>query len=141
MADNSSTSDLQCIVVTPEATILDVAAEFVAVPLFDGEIGIGKLHSAMIGRLGHGELRIKTAAGTEAKTTRLYVDGGFVQVAEGVVSVMTNRAMAPEKIDTAEAQKELEKALATKASGTDAMSLRQSEIGRARGMLRVAAKS
>ena len=33
---------LRCVVVTPEATILDRPAEFVALPLYDGEIGIGR---------------------------------------------------------------------------------------------------
>ena len=32
--------DLQCIVVTPERTVCDMRADFVALTLFDGEIGI-----------------------------------------------------------------------------------------------------
>lgn len=31
---------LKCVVVTPERTVLDEQAEFVALPLYDGEIGI-----------------------------------------------------------------------------------------------------
>ena len=31
--------ELKCVVVTPERTILDKTAQFVALPLFDGEIG------------------------------------------------------------------------------------------------------
>ena len=50
--------DLQCIVVTPERTVRDTSAEFVALPLYDGEIGIAPGHSPMIGRLGSGEMRI-----------------------------------------------------------------------------------
>ena len=49
---------IQCSVVTPEATLLDAPADFVALPLFDGEIGIGPDHSPFIGRLGYGELRV-----------------------------------------------------------------------------------
>ena len=37
-----STVRCECVVVTPEATILDQPAEFVALPLYDGEIGIGR---------------------------------------------------------------------------------------------------
>ncbi len=43
----------------------------------------------MIGRLGYGELRLVV----KGQTQRYYVDGGFVQVADDVVSVLTNRAM------------------------------------------------
>ena len=46
---------MRCIVVTPEKTVVDEPAEFVALPLFDGEIGISPRHSPMIGRLGCGD--------------------------------------------------------------------------------------
>ena len=49
---------LQCVVVTPETTVLDTPADFVAMPLYDGQCGIGANHSPLIGRLGYGELRI-----------------------------------------------------------------------------------
>ena len=70
---------LQCVVVTPEETVLDARAEFVALPLYDGEIGIAPGHSPLIGRLGYGEMRIQSGGGT----TSYYVDGGFVQVFQG----------------------------------------------------------
>ena len=66
-----------------------VAADFVALPLYDGEIGIAPGHSPFIGRLGYGELRVVNGGGR----TRYYVDGGFVQVADNLVSVLTKRAI------------------------------------------------
>ena len=48
-------AQLKCIVVTPESMVLDQAADFVALPLFDGELGIAPLHTPLIGRLGFGE--------------------------------------------------------------------------------------
>lgn len=71
----------------PEQTSLEQTAEFVALPLYDGEIGIGSDHAPLIGRLGYGEMRLKTGN----QTVSYYVDGGFVQVAGNVVSVLTNR--------------------------------------------------
>src|SRR5277367_3965922 len=88
---------LRCVVVTPEATILDRSAEFVALPLFDGEIGIGRGHSPLIGRLGYGELRLRSESG---QSERYYVGGGFVQVAGNVVSVLTEEAVPAAQIDT-----------------------------------------
>ena len=82
-------ASLTCIVVTPEATAVQQTADFVALPLYDGEIGIAPSHSPLIGRLGYGELRIRSGS----VVTRYYVDGGFVHVVDNVVSVLTSRAI------------------------------------------------
>ena len=94
---------LQCIVVTPEQTLYDKPADFVAMTLFDGEIGIAPGHTPMIGRLGCGEMRIHHEEGID----RFYVEGGFVEVLGDVVSVLTNRAMPAAEIDEEVAQEQL----------------------------------
>lgn len=125
---------LQCVIVTPEATVLETAAEFVALPLYDGEAGIGLHHSPMIGRLGYGELRIRN--GDEVR--RFYVDGGFVQVADNVVSILTGRALPAEKIDVAAAEELLREASNLKAKGEEELDIRARRLSQARGQLRVA---
>ncbi len=60
---------MQCIVVTPERTVRDEPAEFVALTLFDGEIGIAPGHTPLIGRLGYGEMRIRRGDQTHRATT------------------------------------------------------------------------
>ena len=45
--------------VTPERTVRETPADFVALTLFDGEIGIAPGHTPLIGRLGYGEMRIR----------------------------------------------------------------------------------
>ena len=47
---------VECVVVTPERTLFDELVEFVALPLYDGELGVLPGHSPLIGRLGYGEL-------------------------------------------------------------------------------------
>jgi F-type H+-transporting ATPase subunit epsilon len=126
--------NVRCIVVTPEATVVDTPADFVALPLYDGEAGIAPGRSPLIGRLGFGELRIRTGKAT----TRHYVDGGFVQVADNVVSVLTNRAIPADSIDAATAAEQLRTALARRASGRDEMAIRDRHISQARGQIRVA---
>lgn len=128
---------LQCVIVTPEETVVDSPADYVTVPLFDGEFGIDRKHSPMIGRLGFGELRIKTAN----ETTKFYVDGGFVQVTGNLVSVMTNRAKPVDQLDAAEAERQLEEALAAPAASGAALTVRQRAIDQARGQLRVAQRA
>ena len=138
MADHShtasSTGALQVVVVTPEATVRETTASFVAVPLFDGELGVAPKHSPMIGRLGYGELRIKSDAGTE----RFYVDGGFVQVADDVVYVLTNRALPAEKLDAAVAGEQLAAARRKPANSPELLAIRDRLESQARAQLRVA---
>jgi F-type H+-transporting ATPase subunit epsilon len=130
----STTAALQCVVVTPEATVIDTPAEFVALPLYDGEAGIAPGRSPLIGRLGYGELRIRRAADS---TIHMYVDGGFVQVVDNVVSVLTNRAIPANSIDAATAGEQLSSALASRAAGKQEMAIRDRLVAQARGQLRV----
>jgi len=127
-------SKLQVIVVTPEMTLRDEPADFVVLPLYDGEIGIAPAHSPLIGRLGFGELRITTAGQTE----RFYVDGGFVQVADNIVSVMTGRAVPAEKINAKLAAENLEAVKSRPAHGNEEIAIRQRQEDQARAQLRVA---
>src|SRR6202000_1771421 len=97
---------VRCVVVTPERTLFDQLVEFVALPLFDGDLGILPGRSPLIGRLGYGELRTKQ----HGVTKRYFVDGGFAQVRDDVVTVLTDRATAADAIDTTAAPRELEQA-------------------------------
>jgi F-type H+-transporting ATPase subunit epsilon len=125
---------LTCVVVTPEATVVDTPADFVALPLQDGEIGIAPGRSPLIGRLGYGELRIRNGEAV----TRYYVDGGFVQVVDNAVSVLTNRAIPSQELDSTAASEQLRSALSRRAAGREEMAIRDRLISRARGQLRVA---
>lgn len=129
--------NLLCIVVTPEQTALEQEAEFVALPLFDGEIGIAPNHSPLIGRLGFGEMRIKL--GNSTKT--LYLDGGFVQVADNVVSVLTNRAILAEKINPVTAESLLATAAERPSNTPELMDIRDRSVAQARAQLRIARKA
>lgn len=138
MAETSSPAGaLRCVVVTPETTVLETEADFVALPLFDGECGIAPQHSPLIGRLGYGELRIKRAG----EELRYYVDGGFAQVVDNMVSVLTNRAVPAQKIDVGAATELLRTAIDRNAAGQEQMVTRARLISQARGQLRVAARS
>lgn len=79
---------LKVVVVTPEKAVLDTTADMVIVPMIDGELGVLAGRAPLIGRLGAGELRLKSAAGA----TRYFVEAGFVQVRSNVVTVLTAAA-------------------------------------------------
>lgn len=93
----TSGKNLKCMVVTPEKVVVDETVDFVAVPMFDGELGILADHSPLTGRLGFGELRTTHGGATHS----YYVEGGFVQVNANVVSVLTPKAVAVKDINTA----------------------------------------
>jgi F-type H+-transporting ATPase subunit epsilon len=125
---------VQCVIVTPERAVLDEPVDFVALTMFDGELGVLPGRAPLIGRLGYGELRT-TRRGQD--TRRFFVDGGFAQVRANVVTVLTPKAIRAEEIDTAAATQALEAAKAPAHSPED-QATRQKDQERARAQLRVA---
>jgi F-type H+-transporting ATPase subunit epsilon len=125
---------LRLVVVTPEATAVETDADFVAVPLYDGELGILPRRGPMIGRLGYGQLRIVQ----DGRTTSLYVDGGFVQVADDVVTVLTGRAIPVEQLDPEIAAEQLRTVRAKPANSEETLAIRERQIMQSRAQLRLA---
>src|SRR5437879_4327773 len=101
---DSDQRTLRCVVVTPERAVLDEAVDFVAITLYDGELGVLPGRAPLIGRLGYGELRTRTGNDTR----RFFVDGGFAQVRDNVVTVLTPRAIPGEEINVEAARQVLE---------------------------------
>jgi F-type H+-transporting ATPase subunit epsilon len=125
---------LRVVVVTPEQTALETTTDFVALPLFDGELGVAPGHAPMIGRLGYGELRIGHVPASQS----YYIDGGFVQVADNVVSILTNRALPVARLDAGIIQEQLTSTLARSAAGDDEIARRDRLVAQSRAQLRVA---
>jgi F-type H+-transporting ATPase subunit epsilon len=125
--------ELQCVVVTPERAVFDEVADFVALPMFDGELGVAPGRAALIGRLGTGELRTRKAGVTK----RYFVDGGFAQVRDNVVTVLTERAQKAEEISVESAQAALSKALQPTAKPEEQQAHEKAQQ-RARAQLRIA---
>lgn len=96
-------AQLKLSVVTPEKTLLECNADSITVPLFDGAKGILVNHAPMIGGLGPGILQV----GTAGKSERFFVEGGFVQVDNNVVSVLTNVAMPLSDLNASQLEEKL----------------------------------
>jgi F-type H+-transporting ATPase subunit epsilon len=127
-------ASLNCIVVTPEKAALESKADFIVLPLFDGEIGIAPGRAPLIGRLGFGEMRI-TIGG---EISRYYLDAGFVQVAGNVVSVLTNRAIEASAVDGYAAGALLDEALRLSTATAELEQIRDRNLAQARAQIRVA---
>ena len=76
-------------VISPERVLFEGTAKSVVAPAFDGEMGIQPMHAPLMTLLGKGTLRVE---GTEGGSQRFEVDGGFLQVAENHVRVVTEKA-------------------------------------------------
>lgn len=79
---------LHVIVISPEKTIFDGPADSVVAPAWDGELGILRGHAPLMAVLGSGALRVTTGGSVE----QFRVEGGFLQVARNVVTVLSERA-------------------------------------------------
>jgi len=79
-------------VISPERMLFDGSASSVVAPAFDGEVGILPRHAPLVTLLGRGVLRLEGVEGADAK--RFEVAGGFLQVADDVVRVVTESARA-----------------------------------------------
>ena len=135
----TSSRQLRCIVVTPERSLMDVPADSITLPMFDGELGVLPGRAPLIGRLGFGDLRFRSGGGVH----HLYVDGGFVQIRDNVVTVLTSRAMKADEIKVPDAEQALAAALAAqkKAVGPDAQKAQLVAQDKARAQIRVADQS
>ena len=75
-------------VISPEALVFEGQADSVVAPAFDGEVGILTGHAPMMTLLGKGILRVGRGSGAQT----FKIEGGFLQVAENAVRVVTEKA-------------------------------------------------
>lgn len=126
-------SQIQVVVVTPETTVFDEMVDSLTLPLIDGSAGVLAGHAPMVGRLGPGELRVRGGS----KDTSFYVDGGTVQVANNVVSVLTGRSIPVADLDRAAANEALKKAEAMEGGNADLAKLKNKALNQARTQIRI----
>ncbi|MEN9816955.1 MAG: hypothetical protein RLZ32_835 [Gemmatimonadota bacterium] len=82
--------ELAVSVISPERVLFEGTATAAVVPAFDGEVGILPQHAPLMTLLGRGTLRLDTSAGPR----RFRVGGGFLQVVDDQVRVVTEEAEA-----------------------------------------------
>ncbi|HEY0970173.1 MAG TPA: ATP synthase F1 subunit epsilon [Gemmatimonadales bacterium] len=77
-------------VISPEQVLYQGEVDSMVAPAFDGEVGILTGHAPMMTLLGRGVLRLGGADGGR----QFRVSGGFLQVADDQVRVVTEDAAA-----------------------------------------------
>jgi len=76
-------------VVSPEATVWSGEATIVVARTPEGEFGVMADHEPMMGALATGPVEIESASG---ERTTIGVHGGFIQVLNNQVTLITDRA-------------------------------------------------
>ncbi len=81
---------LKISLISPEAVLFEGEAAMVVAPAQDGEVGILERHAPMMTLLGTGVLRL----GGGGADRSFNVEGGFLQVVDDVVRIVTEKATA-----------------------------------------------
>lgn len=100
-------------VVSPEATVWSGEATIVVARTPEGELGIMADHEPLMGTLSTGAVEIEDESGSR---TTIGVHGGFIQVLNNQVTLITDRAQVAEGHDAA---KEVAQELADTAPAED----------------------
>ncbi len=122
-----------CSVVTPERVVLETEATFVALPAHDGEIGFLRDRAPIVCKLDAGSLRINAAGESQV----LYVDGGFAEMVDNRLTILTEVARFVDEMDRDEARASLEAAEAMKVVDETSFQARQRALKGAQAQLRL----
>jgi F-type H+-transporting ATPase subunit epsilon len=124
----------QMSVVTPESAVLDCLASSAVFPAHDGEIGILPGRSPLLCRLGIGTLRVTLANGGEKV---LFIDGGFAQMVDNRLTLLTEQAKDPSTLDREAAKAALAEAEKMTSGDQRSFEERQAALERARVQIRL----
>jgi F-type H+-transporting ATPase subunit epsilon len=106
----------RCSIVTPAASILDDEVEYASFPAWDGQHGMMAGQSPLLTRLGVGSLRLDFPGGS---SKWFLIDGGFAQVQDGGLTLLTETASPAESLNMSEAEAELAEANARITKSSD----------------------
>ncbi len=94
----------RCNIVTPTEAVLDDEITYASIPAWDGQLGVMIGQSPLLTRLGCGSLRLDFP---EGGSRWFLLDGGFAQVQDGELTLITDQANAAETLSLQEAEAEL----------------------------------
>lgn len=133
----TSEKTFQCNLLTPDGQLLDCAVSFAAIRAHDGEIAFLHNRAPLVCKLGTGEVRVETPEGAR----RVFIDGGFAQMLDNKLAILSEHAEAADSIDPKEAEAQLQAALELPNEEDDSRALRSAAIHRARARLKFLRKS
>lgn len=128
----------QCSLVTPEASVLDAAVTYAEVPAHDGLVGIMYQHAPLLVKLGPGRLRLVMEDNSEVV---YFIDGGFAQMSDNHLTLLSERALLPDEIDRAEVETLREQAAGMGHTDDQQFARRQHDLAAAQQMAKIAGEA
>ena len=122
-------------IVSPERLVLKEDVDFIALPAYEGEMGVLPGHTPILAQLSIGQMRYKKGDQTET----LSLSGGFAEIHPDKVEVFAETAEMAKEIDSERARLALERAKTqiTKAATPQDLVAAQAALRRALLRLRV----
>lgn len=130
---NTTSTTLTLRIVSPESTVLDAEVKSVQVPGEDGLFGVLPRHATMVATTDSGLLR---AVGIDGQVIEYVIHGGFCEVRDNVVTVLSRSAEKAEEIDLARAQKAAKRAQDIMRSDMAELDLTRAMAAMRRAMIR-----
>lgn len=126
-------------IVTPDRLLFEGEVAMVVAPAAGGEVGILPLHAAFLSELTVGELRFKQEKDGKEVQEYVAVSGGFIEVFEDRVTIVTPAAEFAREIDIerAKAARDAAEAELKKLDGAEFRQA-QARLVRAESRLRIA---
>lgn len=125
----------QCTVVTPEQQVFDEPVQYASLPGWDGQVGVMHNRAPLLVKLGEGPLRVDDATG---HSRWFYVGGGFAQMKDNRLTLLTSRALPAAQISEAEARAALKEAEALVPTTDEGFARKERDLAKARAMLAAA---
>lgn len=123
-----------CSLVTPERLLFEKSISYADIPAWDGQMGLQVDHSPLLAKLGDGVLRIDSADGA---SEWYFVGGGFAQMKDNKLTVLTSDAVRSDEVVKADAEKALAEANAKQATSAADLEKKQRAIRKATAMLAI----
>lgn len=128
-------SELTLEVVTPDKTVVSTPATVVMCPGVAGEFGVLKDHISLLSGLKVGSLRYRTESNEEHT---VFINNGFADVNNNVLTVLAESAEKVEDIDVARAEAAKKRAEERLAEKSDKIDVARAEAALQRAVTRLA---
>lgn len=93
-------------IISPEGTIFQADVDEVSLPTASGQITVLPHHTSLFTKLSEGEVEIKK----DGKSTSIVINGGFLEIKNNIVNVLSDYAIRAESIEIAKAEEKMRKA-------------------------------
>jgi F-type H+-transporting ATPase subunit epsilon len=124
-------------IITPQRPVLDKEVDFVALPAYNGEMGVLPGHMQYVTALNFGVLRYKAGGKEES----FAIMGGLAEIEHNNVSVFAEDAALEDEIDVEEEKQRLAKAKASLSKHDNEIDIEVAEIELKKALLLLKVKN